>query len=147
MFLVHEARGSGSGARCQGSCHTQWAAYPGESCLISRMWAGNVTHGAVFSGSRGWPGVAFKAPSSPAVGCAWEYWPEGPSPRRPQANVPGSGTGGTPFVRGCLRLLCRAVMGGLFTGTPFSAPEYPSIRVVTGWPVCVLFGHSAGACL
>lgn len=67
MFLVHEARGSGSGARCQGSCHTQWAAYPGEGCLISRMWAGNVTHGAVFSGSGGWPGIVFRAPSSPVV--------------------------------------------------------------------------------
>ena len=65
------ARGTwvcGSGACCQGSRHTQWAAHPGGSWLVSRVWAGNVQQAGCFLCAWGgwWPGV-FTAALPPAV--------------------------------------------------------------------------------
>lgn len=141
-FLVHEARGS-----VQVGCVARGAATrSGQHTREEAGWCQGVgwerdTWWLFPLGVGGIRGIVFIAPSSPAV-TAWECWPEGPLPRCPRQILQNQAVGGPPG-QGCLRRLCRVMMGDPFMGTPFSAPEHPSVQVVAGWPARVLLERSA----
>lgn len=145
-------------SRARGPWVWKWGALPGElphavgsvprrklSDLQDVGWERDTR--CCFPWEWGWPGIVFNAPSSPAAAVrggsvGQKVLCQGAPRRRLQDQAlgepPGQGLSEAPVPDGD---------GVPVYGNPILSPRTPSVQVVTGWPVCVLLGPGAGACL